>query len=319
MGKMRKIFGALLMPGLLATLTVSAMSPEARRSFAEFEKRVEAEDPEALYRMSVILEQGYDSIPRDSIRSISLLIKSAEKGFGEAQNYLGYLYRRGERVRQDPDSAIYWFRKGAETGNPKALNNIAYLLLFPADSERVFLPANADSIAAAYLKKGTEAGLATSETMLADLYLQGRGVPADTLRAELLYRGASEKGLVEADRSLAILMTGLSDSDSTGRALTLLGNAYAHGRGVPYDYSKAMECYLKAAEAGNPAAMFILAESLDMFPDILHGLGAPDNFTAHFLREQAAEKGIATAEEAAAILIPSVPEESEILPSHCGK
>ena len=145
------------MPGLLATLTVSAMSPEARRSFAEFEKRVEAEDPEALYRMSVILEQGYDSIPRDSIRSISLLIKSAEKGFGEAQNYLGYLYRRGERVRQDPDSAIYWFRKGAETGNPKALNNIAYLLLFPADSERVFLPANADSIAAAYLKKGTEA------------------------------------------------------------------------------------------------------------------------------------------------------------------
>ena len=74
MGKMRKIFGALLMPGLLATLTVSAMSPEARRSFAEFEKRVEAEDPEALYRMSVILEQGYDSIPRDSIRYISLLI-----------------------------------------------------------------------------------------------------------------------------------------------------------------------------------------------------------------------------------------------------
>ena len=31
------------MPGLLATLTVSAMSPEARRSFAEFEKRVEAD------------------------------------------------------------------------------------------------------------------------------------------------------------------------------------------------------------------------------------------------------------------------------------
>lgn len=95
------------MPGLLATLTVSAMSPEARRSFAEFEKRVEAEDPEALYRMSVILEQGYDSIPRDSIRSISLLIKSAEKGFGEAQNYLGYLYRRGNacvRIRTRPST-----------------------------------------------------------------------------------------------------------------------------------------------------------------------------------------------------------------------
>ena len=69
MGKMRKIFGALLMPGLLATLTVSAMSPEARRSFAEFEKRVEAEDPEALYRMSVILEQGYDSISPGGTRA----------------------------------------------------------------------------------------------------------------------------------------------------------------------------------------------------------------------------------------------------------
>lgn len=304
MGKLRKCIPSLIASVMLAALTVSAMSPEARRSFAEFEKRVEAGEPEALYRMSMILEEGYDSIPPDSVRSLSLLKESAEKGFGEAQNYLGYLYRRGERMPLDPDSAIYWFRKGAESGNYKALNNIAYLLLFPSDTERKFLPAEADSIAAAYLKKGTEAGLPTSEAMLAGLYLQGRGVPADTLQAEILYRSASGKGLAEADRELAVLMAEISATDTTGRALTLLGNAYAHARGVPYDYSKAIECYLMAAEKGNPAAMFILAESLDMFPDLLRELNAPDSFTADYLRSQAAEKGIATAEAAESSLLP---------------
>ncbi len=98
MGKMRKNIRSALMPGLLATLTVSAMSPEARRSFAEFEKRVEAEDPEALYRMSVILEQGYDSIPRDSIRSISLLIKSAEKDLAR-HRIISAIFIAGGNVR----------------------------------------------------------------------------------------------------------------------------------------------------------------------------------------------------------------------------
>ncbi len=178
-------------------------------------------------------------------------------------------------MRQDPDSAIYWFRKGAETGNPKALNNIAYLLLFPADSERVFLPANADSIAAAYLKKGQKPDWQLRKPCSPTCTCREEGFRPIRSGRNCSIAAPPRKDFVEADRSLAILMTGLSDSDSTGRALTLLGNAYAHGRGVPYDYSKAMECYLKAAEAGNPAAMFILAESLDMFPDILHGLGAP--------------------------------------------
>ena len=154
--------------------------------------------------------------------------------------------------------------------------------------------------------------------MLADNYLRGRGVPADTLRAELLYRGASEKGLVEADRSLAILMTGLSGLRQHGTCTDPALKRIRSRTGVPFDYSKAMECYLKAAEAGNPAAIFILAESLDMFPDILHGLGAPTT-SPHIFFVSRLPKRNSHGRRAAAILIPSVPEESEILPSHCGK
>ena len=80
---------------LLMALTSAAMSPEARRSFLAFEQRAENGDPEAQYRLSAILEKGFDTIPADTLRSLSLLRRAANAGYAPAMNYLGYLYQTG--------------------------------------------------------------------------------------------------------------------------------------------------------------------------------------------------------------------------------
>ena len=85
----------------------------------------------------------------------------------------------------------------------------------------------------------------------------------------------------------------------------MLGHAYARGRGVPYDHRLANEYFARAAILGNPAAMFILAETLEIFPDALDDLlpDLPDTFSPDELRRVAARARIRTAEDASRAII----------------
>ena len=51
--------------------------------------------------------------------------------------------------------------------------------------------------------------------------------------------------------------------------------------GVKYSHDKSLEYFARAALAGNPSAMFILAETLEVFPDALQ------DFTVAFLNREA--------------------------------
>ncbi len=388
---------------LLMALTSAAMSPEARRSFLAFEQRAENGDPEAQYRLSAILEKGFDTIPADTLRSLSLLRRAANAGYAPAMNYLGYLYQTGfplpklsegesplspgqspsavEQsegespcspgqspsvvepceggspksllIPQNPDSAQYWLHRAATAGDPKAAHNLAYLLLNPpafSSGER----AKPDSLAVIYLTQAAEAGLPQSQTLLADLCVQGRGVAPDTIRAIHLYESAIAAGFPDAELRLlntigprithfppeealsealrywnmgapAIATTILlplteastsfttTETPTLARIYALLGHAYSRGRGVPYDHHKANEYFARAALLGNPSARFILAETLEIFPDALTTL-LPDltpqqteTLTPDHLRAKAVLAGITTAEAAtAAITAPAL-------------
>lgn len=66
---------------MIASLIAAAMTPEARRSFEAFQQRAEAGDPAAQFRLSAILEKGYDSIPTDSARALCLVRRAARAGY----------------------------------------------------------------------------------------------------------------------------------------------------------------------------------------------------------------------------------------------
>ena len=388
---------------LLMALTSAAMSPEARRSFLAFEQRAENGDPEAQYRLSAILEKGFDTIPADTLRSLSLLRRAANAGYAPAMNYLGYLYQTGfplpklsegesplspgqspsavEQsegespcspgqspsvvepceggspksllIPQNPDSAQYWLHRAATAGDPKAAHNLAYLLLNPpafSSGER----AKPDSLAVIYLTQAAEAGLPQSQTLLADLCVQGRGVAPDTIRAIHLYESAIAAGFPDAELRLlntigprithfppeealsealrywnmgapAIATTILlplteastsfttTETPTLARIYALLGHAYSRGRGVPYDHHTPIASSARAAPVPIPSARFILAETLEIFPDALTTL-LPDltpqqteTLTPDHLRAKAVLAGITTAEAAtAAITAPAL-------------
>ena len=51
-------------------------------------------------------------------------LSQAERGYADAQFYLGGMYFAGHRVKQDYVEAVKWYRKAAEQGNAKAQFNL---------------------------------------------------------------------------------------------------------------------------------------------------------------------------------------------------
>lgn len=255
-------------------------------------------------------------------------------------------YKVGDRklIPVDRDSSVMWLRRSADAGDPRAVSNLAYLLL--NDSTIGLTPAERvhnDSIAYVYLQKGASAQIPTAFSMLGDMYRDGRWVKRDTLKAAANYEVALERGLGDAEARLIALMghrwqrlpqdsafnlglryyagyapgagvllleraAEIPDTIDIGaRAMALLGDAYSRGVGVKYSHDKSLEYFARAALAGNPSAMYILAETLEVFPDALQDLPAdfPDRDVAISrlsdparLRAEAARSGIRTSTDA---------------------
>lgn len=244
----------------------------------------------------------------------------------------GHGYYAGGRklVAVNADSARMWLRRSADMADPRAMANIAFLLLNDStacsESERN----HNDSVAYRYLIQAADMKVPTALSMLGDMWRDGRWVGQDSLKAMLAYEGALAKGLADAQSRLISLMAprwqrlsadsalnlGLRyyttvapaagvilfeqvgdsvDNPLCGRALALLGDAYSRGAGVAYGYDKSLEYFTKAAKKGNPSAMFILAETLEMFPDAVNDTSIND---AEELRRRAAEAGIKSAHDA---------------------
>lgn len=97
-------------------------------------------------------------------------------------------------------------------------------------------------------------GFAPSSTLLANLYLDGKGVPRDDAKAVALLRKAADK--------------------KNGEAENLLGTLYVTGRAVPKDPRQANEWFHRASDRGIPAADFSLGIAYEF------GVGVEKNLKA---------------------------------------
>lgn len=280
--------------------------------------------PPAMNYLGYLYGKGYkvgdqELIPIDRDSSLMWLRRSADAGDPRAVSNLAYLL----------------------------LNDTVSTL---SSETRLHTKAQNDSIAFVYLQKGASAQIPTAFSMLGDMYRDGRWVKRDTLKAAANYEAALERGLGDAEARLFALMgrrwqrlsqdsafnlglryyTGYAPGagvllleraaeipDTIGigaRAMALLGDAYSRGVGVRYSHDKSLAYFARAALAGNPSAMFILAETLEVFPDALQDLPGdlqdlptdyPDREAAISrlsdparLRQQAERSGIRTSTDA---------------------
>ncbi|MGN0237475.1 MAG: tetratricopeptide repeat protein [Lepagella sp.] len=194
----------------VVSIVLHAMTPEMRRSYEAFEQRAESGDAEALYRLALILEKGYDTIPADTLRAISLLRRSASLRYAPACNYLGYLYQRGDMIEANLDSAIHYIRIATAAGDARADHNLAYLLMNDSAATAILAPHNdkdaIDSLALHHLRRASDAGLPAAMTLLADCYAAGHLVDKDTLQALDLYHRAISRDFGDARLRLLNMM-----------------------------------------------------------------------------------------------------------------
>lgn len=154
----------------------------------------------AIYHLARLHDTGYDSIPKDSIRAISLFRQAAEKGYAPAQNRLGYhlLHAQEQDTRLE---GIEWLEKAAMQGDHTAESNLGWLLLGNEGVER-----NLDN-ARFWLERAAAAEVPAAQGMLAQiLSAPNPPIAPDTLRAAALYEASINGGILSNTLPLIDLM-----------------------------------------------------------------------------------------------------------------
>lgn len=296
----------LLSPILLAQQKDSTI----HEALKNLELKADSGNLRAMYELAGLYLTGIDSLPQDTVKSIRLYRKAADRGYAPAMNFLGFKYYTGEGVSKNIDSSLYWIRKAADIGDITAAANLGYLLLdspdFPHEPQE----------GVKWLTIAAEEGVKEAQWRLIE-------IKKDTWHS-LSPDSALNLGLkyyMDKAPILGVALIEFAAEENNPKAMAILGDAYSKGLGVPYNHHKSLEYFYKAAEAGNPSAQFILAELLEIFPDALLSFSSDFSFdpkqnNPQFWYEKAKSQGVTDSDTAfkfllSPVIIPAVTTEDK--------
>jgi TPR repeat protein len=225
---------------------------------------------EAQYWLGMVLMQASNSeaadIPVAERNPLLWIKKSAQQGYLLAMGQLGVMYWRDQPNEQDLGLAETWLRRAAGRGHVQAMRWLGQLLLEQPNNDGVD--------AANLIRQAAEAGDTAAASLLAELYLEAKGLPRDAMEAERWLTRAGKDARPQAMTALAGLQAHSMPNDQgyaqaanwlrkaadTGHlaARFTLGSIYMRGKGVPADPQEAANWYLQAAQAGSVSAAFYL-------------------------------------------------------------
>ncbi|KAG0075180.1 hypothetical protein BGZ90_010138 [Linnemannia elongata] len=160
--------------------------------------------------------------------------KAADQGDSVGLRKVGVLHEHGEGVTQSYTTALEWYLRAAECGHPAAQLNIGILYRHGQGVPQDY------SQALAWLHKATDQGYAPAVVNVGISYHLGEGVPQnDSLAMAWLLKGA-EKG------------------DKRGQYYA--GMQYLYGEGTIRDVGQALEWLLRAAKQGHIEAQDTVGE-----------------------------------------------------------
>jgi uncharacterized protein len=186
-------------------------------------------DMGAKYRLGFMLVRG-EGVPVDTSRGLTMLDEVAKGNDPWTLINVGDLYADGKAVPVNAGRAMGYYQRAVDAGNSAALVRMGSLYRsglgeVQADPEK----------AAGYFEQAVEAGDNTARIYLAQMLLDGAGVPADVDRAVSLLSDASQTGDVWSS--------------------TILAGLYTQGTKVPADGERAMALLEPLAEEGNASAL----------------------------------------------------------------
>ena len=90
-------------------------------------KRVEAEDPNAIFNLGCYYRDGKYGLPQDNNKSLELWHQAAKLGHIEAYGCIGYTYHNGYGVEIDKKRAKHYYELGAIGGDVNARYNLGLM------------------------------------------------------------------------------------------------------------------------------------------------------------------------------------------------
>ena len=217
---------------------------------------------DALEKMLRVVGPAASSPGGAKLDVVECFRRSVQARDAEAEFKLGYCYQKGlYGLEADPAQARYWYERAAAHGSMDAMNNLGVIHYNGSGVDK-------DPAAAAeWYQRAVDAGSALACRNLAVYY-----------RYEDQAEGAGQR-MVDSYRLAA-------DRGDVPSMLELGKFCYYGSRGVRKDRGEAMKWYRRAAEAGDPQAMYYLGVNLH------NGDGAPcDDATARAWLEKSAQRG----------------------------
>jgi hypothetical protein len=190
--------------------------------------------------------------------ALKLFLAAATAGNSEAMFYLGLMYKSGQSVAVDKAEAHGWFQKAADSGETRAMIQLA----FDANESWDYRQARQ------WQERAVDAGNATGTIALGAMHL----VAAEAAKKGPRLVSDADAGDIDSKRLLLILRAMEPYEDAAQNYeqarkwfergadagftpdMVMLGDLYAAGRGVPQDFTLARKWYEKAIAAGSSDA-----------------------------------------------------------------
>ena len=156
-------------------------------------KRMEAEDPIAIYNQGNYYRDGRNGLPQDHTKALELWHRAAELGHAEAYSNIGYAHEHGEGVEVDKKKAIHYYERAAMRGDEIARENLGNEEIKAGNFDR----------ALKHYMIATKGG-ADSLKKIQHLYSNGHATRDDYTKALRLYQEyLSEIKSVQRDKAAA--------------------------------------------------------------------------------------------------------------------
>jgi hypothetical protein len=97
-------------------------------AYSLLRQAADAGDPEAQVNLGYLYARGH-GVRADQMEALRLYESSAKAGSSEGMNAIGFKYLFATGVPKDAGRAAFWFCEAVLRGNPRAMNNLALMLV----------------------------------------------------------------------------------------------------------------------------------------------------------------------------------------------
>ncbi len=247
-------------------------------AFFYYQKAAEAKHPIGLYHLALCFDRGF-GVEQNYADAFHYYEESAKAGNADAMYEAGMMCLRGRGTKKDPSAAYKRFLSAAAQGNSNAEYEVGnchfegigtvrdreqaykrYLLAYEADHNiKAILKLGIcklkglgteknDREAYEWFCRGASHNSRGATYMKGECLFYGIGTEADPVAAAAAFEQAISYEYTEGERMVP--------------ALLAMAKCVDRGIGVTQDTTQALSLYRKAAEYGDPAALYALARAI---------------------------------------------------------